>query len=212
MAFLAPVAGEAAMAAAPELASLAGQAATSVLGGKVSKEVLDKAVPYVEKGASKLLKSKVFHKGLSKGIHKIGNAVFGKHHKTARDLLKKGGKVAGMLASKEAHNVLKTGLDVGKELGMISNKTASSLLDGHKKAMSVHDKLSKFNKIHQQLKPKADKIHTTERPAYVPNISAPIPSEDYNQKRIDREKGKNETRSTKTSNEFKKYERSVKTI
>lgn len=132
MAFLAPVAG----AFAPEIEA----AAAGVVGPEVAK-VLS---PYAKKGLSSLAKSGF----VKKKFKRLANTWYGsKHHHHARKFLKTAKKVTGVLASKQAHSILKDGLKVGSELGFVNEGTAKKVLEGHKKAMQLHDRLSNYNRV-----------------------------------------------------------------
>lgn len=138
MAFLAPLAG------------LAGGAGLhKLMGSKIGKHLSSDA----KKSLEHIVNSKTVHKGLSK----LGNSYFGKHSKTARHLLHKGAKVAGMVAgSKTAHKVLTEGLGIGQQLGMLGKHQSSNILDKYNHAMSLHDKMSKINEKHDPLNQKVD--------------------------------------------------------
>ena len=187
MAFLAPVAAEGALAAAPvleaglsaaapalegaamegakDLATFAGKTAAPILAKKFGKGAV-KLAPHAEKALGHILSSKSVHQGLQHAGTKIGNALFGKHLKTARDMHNKVASVAGVAFSPEAHSVLKTGLEIGKGLGFVSDDQAKNITGLHKHAMTAHDQLSKFNKVHQQLAPQLQK-----RPVTKPIVS-----------------------------------------
>ena len=134
MAFLAPIA----TAFAPEIET----AAASVVGPEVAK-VLS---PYAKKGLTALGKSSY----INKKFKRLANTWYGsKHRQHARKFLKTAQKVGGVLTSRGAHSILKDGLTVGSELGFINRGTAQKVLDGHKKAMQIHDRLSNYNKVNK---------------------------------------------------------------
>ena len=147
--------------AAPEIAELAGSTIGPMLGNKFGDAAGKRLTSLGTKGLESALSSPLFHKKLGQASHKIGNALFGKHHKTARSLMHKAGKIGGALTSQKAHNLLKGGLAIGSDLDLVSKGTGKSILDAHSKAMSVHDQLSKFNKLHKSLTPKYDKHSST---------------------------------------------------
>jgi len=140
-----------AMAAIP-LLEMAGTAAAPMIEDLIGAEMLQKISPLAKKALSHVIKSKAVHKGLKK----IGNKFFGKHHKTARGLLKKGQKIAGVLGGKQAHKLIKGGLNVGASLGMLDQDQADNIMGGYNKALSLHDQLSNFNKKHVGLTPKVN--------------------------------------------------------
>lgn len=162
MAFLAPLAEMAGAAAAPALESLVGEEAAKV----------------VSPTAEKALKSLVTSKHVTSGLHKLGNKFFGsKAGKTARNIAKKSDKVMGVVAGKQAHKLLGSGLEIGKGLGIIDDNQAKNVLDAHAKAMSLHDKLSAFNKKDDPLKPKVDmKDVMSAAQAMAPAVASAIPA------------------------------------
>lgn len=145
MAFLAPLlemgGTEAASLAAPAIEKIAGKEAGKIL------------TPLAQKAIKQLASSKLVHSGISK----LGNHLYGKTSKNARELMKKGGKIASFASSKQAHKMLGTGLDVGEALGVINGDKKKKILDAHKQAMRIHDTLSSFNKKKDPLKAKVDK-------------------------------------------------------
>lgn len=157
---------------AKSLAKMAGAAAAPIVAKKFGEGAAKKLTPLAEKGIHSILTSKSLHEKLGSAGHKVGNALFGKYHKTARDIGRKAGHVAGMAFSPEAHNVLKTGLDIGQEMGFLDKHQAKNIISKHKTGMKAHDALSKFNKIHQQLKPKSDKSQMTHKTDPNPRMSA----------------------------------------
>jgi hypothetical protein len=127
-----------ALALAPIAASLAEPAIASLLGPAVAKNL----TPLAKAGLEKLVKSKV----AGKAVHKLGNALFGKKHKTARKLLKKGRSVAGVAFGKNSGKILGKGLDLAGDLGMLDEHQREAIKTGHEKAMSIHDQLSELNR------------------------------------------------------------------
>jgi hypothetical protein len=135
-----------AVALAPLVAQLAGPALTSIVGPALAKNL----GPLAIKGLETALKSKVVGRIGGKVLSKLGNTFFGKSkRRTARKLLQKGRSIAGVLAGPGSANKLNSILDVGKQIGMVSDDTANSIKTGHEKAMSFHDKLSSLNKSKQ---------------------------------------------------------------
>jgi len=127
-----------ALALAPIAASLAGvaePAVASLLGPAIAKNL----TPMAKAGLEKIVKSKV----AGKAVHKIGNALFGKKHKTARKLMKKGRSIAGVPGGGK---ILGKGLDLAGDLGMLDKHQREAIKTGHEKAMSLHDQLSEMNK------------------------------------------------------------------
>jgi hypothetical protein len=128
-----------ALAIAPIAASLAGvaePAVASLLGPTIAKNL----TPMAKAGLEKLVKSKV----AGKAVHKIGNALFGKKHKTARKLFKKGRSIAGVVGGQG--KTLDKGLNLAGDLGMLDKNQKEAIKTGHEKAMSLHDQLSEMNK------------------------------------------------------------------
>jgi len=128
-----------ALAALP-LAEMAGSVIAPGLESMIGKETYSKLAPLAKEGLHKVLKSKA----VSKIGHKLGNKLFGKS-KTARKLMKGASKVAGIATGKGAQKLVKSGLGIGQDLGLVSGKTADNILGGYNKALSLHDKLSNFN-------------------------------------------------------------------
>lgn len=141
-----------AFAAFAPLAEMAGSMVLPEIEGLVGAETAKVLSPLAKSALSSLVSSKA----IGKLPHKLGNLFFGKHHKTARHLIKKGSKVAGVLSSKQTHKLIKDGLNVGQAFGMLDANQANSILDTHKQAMSLHDQLSSFNKKYDPLSPKFD--------------------------------------------------------
>lgn len=139
------------LALAP-LAEMAGAAAMPAIESLIGAESAKVLTPVAKKALTSIAGSKA----ASSLAHKLGNHFFGGKSKTARKLIKKGGKVAGVLASKQTHKLIEQGLNVGQGLGMLDSSQANSILDAHSKAMSVHDQLSAFNQKHDPLSPKFD--------------------------------------------------------
>ncbi len=140
MAFLAP------------LAAMAGEAALPAIEGIVGTEASKVLTPLATEGLKKVQKSGLIEKGLSK----LGNSLFGKHSKTARKLMKKGSSVAGVAFNPKTQNLINKGLGVAQGLGVLNESQASNIKDGYSKALSLHDRLSQFNKKDDPLKPKFD--------------------------------------------------------
>ena len=138
-----------ALALAP-LAEMAGSAMAPMVEDLVGKEAYQTLSPLAKQALSKVMHSKK----TGRALHKIGNHFFGKKHKTARKLLRKGRSVAGVFAGKDAQKLIKGGLKVGSSLGMLSPDQADNIAEGYKKALSIHDKMSQFNKKHEGLTPK----------------------------------------------------------
>jgi len=136
MAFLAPLGEMALTSLAPELESLIGAEAAKVL------------TPLARQGIGKVASSGIIGKGLSK----LGNTLFGRHSKTARKLMKKGSSVAGVAFDPRTQGLLKGGMGVAQDLGMVDKSTADNILGGYNKALSLHDKMSQFNKKRDPLK------------------------------------------------------------
>lgn len=123
------------------LAPEAMTAAESILGPEVASVLGPHALKAIE-GLSK-------DKKVKKGFRHLANNLFGsKHGRTARKLLRKADKYGGIFAGKSAHKLLKGGLGLGTETGLINPGTAKKILTAHEKAMQLHDQLSHFNKNH----------------------------------------------------------------
>lgn len=132
---------------APAIAELAGSVAGPALESAIGGEVAQKLAPLAKKGLEHI----VTEKNVGGLFHKLGNHFFGKKNKSARKLMQKGRSIAGVAFGKNAHKILGTGLNIGKGLGVLSDDQANQILSGHQKAMSIHDKLSEFNKKHDVL-------------------------------------------------------------
>jgi hypothetical protein len=124
------------------LAPLAGMALEPAIASILGPAVAKNLSPLAMKGVEKLIKSKV----AGKAVHKIGNALFGKKHKTARKLMKKGRSIAGVAFGKNSKNILGKGLDLAGDLGMLDEGQREAIKTGHAKAMSIHDQLSELNR------------------------------------------------------------------
>jgi hypothetical protein len=144
------------MAFLPALAPLAelaipaaGEALSPLLESLLGKEFTDKLGPLAKKGIQKLLHSDAAKKGISK----IGNKLFGKS-KTARQLLSKGTKLANFALGGNAQKLLKSGLKMGGDFGLLSPDTINTIEKGYGKALSLHDTLSAINghKEHHDVK------------------------------------------------------------
>lgn len=117
------------------------------LADLLGHHVMNKLSPSAVHGLENIVESK------KRGgfLHKLGNHMFGRKHKNARHFLRKARHIAGVSLGKDAHKVLGEGLNIGKALGVLSGDQANQILSGHEKAMSIHDKLSDFNKKHDLL-------------------------------------------------------------
>lgn len=146
MAFLLP-------ALAP-LVEMAGAAAAPAIEGLVGKEAAKVLTPAAGKALKAIAHSDAAKSVVGKVGGKLANSFFGKHSKTARNIAKKASSVMGVATGKTAHKVLGHGLDVASGLGILDKSQADSILDAHKKAMSLHDTLSAFNKKHDPLAPR----------------------------------------------------------
>jgi len=108
--------------------------AEPLIASAVGPQIAKHLTPLAKKGLEKALNSKL----ASKGLHKMANALFGKKHKTARNFLKKGHKIA-------SSKIVKKGFNLAHDLGAISDSQ-------HEKALKLHDKLSELNQPEKLIK------------------------------------------------------------